>query len=145
VCSSFYFRDGTGFLYYSYWYPMRLCSLSFYKGNEQKGIRNIYKKGAFSKIQRDRENGSAFGTHKWALSCLAGWIHCGLCLPCWYFSPEWQYEVSILVPCACHYSVDLDPYLGILSFRLPLFSPTYPTQSVFIRSSITDFRNSTIR
>jgi hypothetical protein len=38
-----------------------------------------------------------------------------------------QYEVSILIPCACHYSVDLGPYLGILSFGLPLFSPPFPT------------------
>jgi hypothetical protein len=53
------------------------------------------------------------------------WIN--LCPPCWYFSPGCRYEVSILVLCACHYSVSFGPFSGILSFGLPLLPPPSPS------------------
>jgi hypothetical protein len=127
VCFSFYFRDSTGFLYYSYRYPMRPCSLSFYKGNELKGIRNIKKRGAFSKIQRDKENGPASGAHKGESSVQSD-RSVMVCVLCYCsFSPECWYKVSTFVLCTCHYSVDSGPYPGILSFGLPLLPPPFHT------------------
>jgi hypothetical protein len=96
---------GTGFLYYSHRYPIRPCSLNFYKGNKWKHIRNIKRREHLVKSK---------GTGRMGLHLVHARGHCLFsCMdPLWFvsscsFSPECWYKVGTLILHTCFQSTQI--------------------------------------